>query len=183
MPVSKRNVRKITAACNRHMHWSGLVIGCPVTQLSIIIPAPHPQSPIWGTNIAHGGPSLRPILGTRTFLAASVQRGGEIAIREGPIQLRKIAKKLRCHNQASRSLTEQHFCTGASECLSVSSNMVHRGIQFINYIPKAGVVLHDVPNAKQLMGSAQPPFCLSPNGLQNSACKGHQQGCRLWGKK
>ena len=38
-------------------------------------------------------------------------RGGGIAVRKGQIQLRKIAEKLRCRNQTSRSLKEQHFCT------------------------------------------------------------------------
>ena len=54
--------------------------------------------------------------------------GGGIAIREGPVQLRKIAGKncgkLRCRNQTPRSLKEQHFCTGGSECFCVSKQKI-----------------------------------------------------------
>ena len=35
---------------------------------------------------------------------------------------KKCQKKLRCRNQTSQSLKEQHFCTGDSECFSVCSN-------------------------------------------------------------
>ena len=38
----------------------------------------------------------------------------------------EIAEKMRGQNQASRSLKEQHFCTGGSDCFCVSSNLVHR---------------------------------------------------------
>ena len=60
---------------------------------------------------------------------APSHRNRGIVVRQRQIQLREIAEncgtipgKLRCRDQTSRSLEEQHFCTSASECFGVSSN-------------------------------------------------------------